>query len=147
MNATMRRFAPIIAIIIGIVFIAVGVVKYSGTVSGSKTRTEVAEGTVVGLEEMESQDSDGYTDYTYAPVIEFFDTNGTKHEVVSPLGEEEGKYEVGQSIKVHYDPADPEGNFMPDGAEGTIKLITIGLIVAGVVILFGSVLRIIRGVR
>ena len=84
MNATMRRFAPIIAIIIGIVFIAVGVVKYSGTVSGSKTRTEVAEGTVVGLEEMESQDSDGFTDYTYAPVIDAVQEDEDIHFYTAP---------------------------------------------------------------
>lgn len=66
------------------------------------------EGVVIGMhEELDTQDDDGGDGYYYYPEIEFEDAFGVTHRFRSRLGTGAPAYEVGDSVPVLYDLADP----------------------------------------
>lgn len=60
-------------------------------------------GTVIEL--ARSRNSDG--DVTYRPIVEFFDSNRTRHEFTGQVGSSPPSYSVGEKVEVIYPPGEP----------------------------------------
>jgi hypothetical protein len=65
------------------------------------------DGEVVRLEQSQSRGRYGYG-YTYAPVFSFTSIDGLTHTVTSDVGSSPAGFDVGDSVRVRYDPANPQ---------------------------------------
>lgn len=99
--------------IISAVFSAVGVgmlvasfFVFSNTTSFIRRAVE-ANGKVTDLERSRSSSSSG-SSTTYRPVVEFTTATGKRIEFVSSVGSSPPSHRVGESVKVLYNPADPQ---------------------------------------
>jgi hypothetical protein len=63
------------------------------------------DGEVVRLEQSQSR---GRYGYTYAPVFSFTSIDGLTHTVTSEVGSSPAGFDVGDSVRVRYDPANPQ---------------------------------------
>jgi hypothetical protein len=91
-----------------------------------------AEGTVIGLVESESTDSDGRRHRTYHPAVEFRLPSGEVRRFTSDAGASPPDHEIGERVTVLYEREDPEDARLP----GTFALWGIAIIPA----VFGAVL-------
>lgn len=93
---------------IGAVFLVVGVGMLAGAAFAERsarqfeTEAIAASGTVIDLSRRSSDDG-----YTYAPVVEWFDGAGTRHEFVGSVASSPPSYEVGESVAVRYRAGQP----------------------------------------
>lgn len=127
---------------IGIGFLLIGLLGGSFSEKQAAKRTATAQGLIVDVEERTSRDSDGYTSTSYFPVIEFEDSDHVRHRATQNVSS--GRYQVGASVEVQYEPTDPEGNFvMTDDADTSGFLATFFSIFGGVFALLGLILFIV----
>jgi hypothetical protein len=68
-------------------------------------RSSEVDGEVIRLEQSKSRDRYGYT---YAPVFSFTSIDGLTHTVTSDVGSSPAGFDVGDSVRVRYDPANPQ---------------------------------------
>ena len=92
-------------IIIGIVFLAVGIFMFVKGNAQAKRCTEEAVGKVVEMHEDVSTDSDGQITYTYYPIIEY--TAGDK-TVSKQSDTGSSNYKINDSVTILYNPDNVE---------------------------------------
>jgi len=95
-------------LLIGIVFIILGFISLKKSQhlnkNGIKTLAKV-----VKVEKVKSQDEDGYTKYSYRPLLSFKDENQVEHEFKSDVSSgNKRKYHEGDEIEIVYDPENSE---------------------------------------
>jgi hypothetical protein len=92
-------------------FLVVGpcAVVYS-IVSIMRTRSFIRRSVEVNGEviRLERSPDRGRYGYTYAPVFSFTSADGVMHTVTSDVGSSPAGFDVGDSVRVRYDPADPQ---------------------------------------
>lgn len=97
-----QLIAPLILLLFGLVFFAIG----SGLTYRQRTLEKQGietQGVVVSLQE--NYDSDGST---YTPVIQFKTTNGQSVEFLSSYSSSPPDYKVGEQVTVVYPPEQPD---------------------------------------
>jgi hypothetical protein len=65
-------------------------------------------GEVVNYSEHDSTDDDGKTTHMYTPVIRFATADGTSVEKANDISSSRREYQLGQRVKVLYNPENPE---------------------------------------
>ena len=110
----------------------------------SRFGTGEAKATVIMLDEAYSEDEDGHKSKVYAPVVEYTVGDETYTEM-SPVHRSPCKFTVGQTVMVHYDPADPHVMII-EGDDGTKFLYILFMGMGGFFALIGLVFDI-SGVR
>ena len=123
----MRRF---LLIIFAILFIGIGIFVLVQGNALAKRCTQEAVGTVVNVVREESTDSDGFTQYTYIPVIEYKAGERTITKQ-SSKGSGAPEYQINDTIDILYNPNNVE-EFIIKGESNTlfgIVFIVIGIIV------------------
>jgi hypothetical protein len=102
-------FTSILAvfILVGAFFIGLGV-RSLVTTQRFLAKASTADGVVVRLDKVveRSREGDRYT--LYYPVVRFVTASGQVVEYSDDLGEDPPAYRVGDSVRVLYDPADPQ---------------------------------------
>jgi Protein of unknown function (DUF3592) len=91
-------------LIVGSCAVVYSLVSIAQTSAFIRRSVEV-DGEVIQLER--SQDRDRYG-YTYAPVFTFTAMDGSMHTVTSDVGSSPPGFSIGDSVRVRYDPANPE---------------------------------------
>jgi hypothetical protein len=112
---------------IGIVMI-VGALQLRSHTANFLREASVAQGTVVDLRRSTSHDSRSF----YHPVVQFNAADGTAVEFVSSAGSDPPSYAKGETVKVFYQPTNPNGAMI----NGTFSLWGGSLIVGGLGTLF-----------
>ncbi|MBV9417101.1 MAG: DUF3592 domain-containing protein [Solirubrobacterales bacterium] len=116
MSTATAIFAAIAAV--GLVFVVIGATLLSGTARFRRTAVS-ADATLVGLEAMTSQGTGASlpvgdammtdrTSVTYRPTVEFRTRDGERVRATSPIARNPAPGRVGDSVRVLYDPADPQ---------------------------------------
>lgn len=96
----------LLLLLAGPVLLGYAVVSYLRTVRFIRSSTEVA-GEVIRLEH--SRDRTGNSTYeSYAPVFSFTAADGKKRTVTSDVWSSPADFSVGESVRVRYDPANPQ---------------------------------------
>jgi hypothetical protein len=72
------------------------------------SRAVEAEGQVIGLDRSRSSSGSGSSSTTYRPVVEFTSATGKRIEFTSNVGSNPPSHRVGESVRVLYDPVDPD---------------------------------------
>lgn len=103
----MRLKNALFLAIFGIVFVAIGIYLLISGNELAKRCTEETVGTVVEIVREESTDSDGYTDYTYYPVIKYQANNQTVSKK-SSTGSGSSGYNVNDKVEILYNPNNVE---------------------------------------
>jgi hypothetical protein len=88
---------------VGALEVAIGVFLYLRTTDFSRRRPTLRE-PLRGFEESYSSD----TGTSYMPVVEFTGADGEKRKFTDSMASDPPGYEVGETVPVKYDPADPE---------------------------------------
>ena len=106
-----------------------------------KATAHPAIGEVVSYVEYDSTDSDGRTSHMYDPVIRFTTADERVIEQRSGMGSSPRPYNVGQRLKVLYDPAKPEeykinSPFQIYFVAGVLGFIGIIFVIVGLVVGF-----------
>ncbi len=102
-----KRKAGVALILVGPLLLLFGVLSYFSTRSFLEG-AEKADGVIVRLEEEADDDDDDDDDSVmYRPVYTFTDAAGNEHTVRSDTSSDSPQYDVGDRVKVLYDPADP----------------------------------------
>lgn len=95
-------------LITGLAFILAGVYMYADIFNfGKGVRT--TEGTVFSLMKSEHSRSGSTAKVAYYPIVEFT-VGKTKYKFLSNTGSGFGSYEVGQTVRVNYDPKNPSNS-------------------------------------
>lgn len=89
-----------------------------------------ASGTVTGMSQSESTDSNGFTSTTYCPDVEFTTTDGVTIEVNTNECSSPPAYDTGDSVDLKYNPADPHEVQLKGGVMQTLSLV-FGIVFGG----------------
>ena len=123
----------LIALLIGIIFIGVGVFMYFKNDELQKVCTEEATATVIDMKEEINTDTDSITDYLYYPILEFNDGNKDV-QVKSPTGSSSPAYNINDKIEILYNPNNSK-EFIIKGDKSSnifsIVFACLGLIISG----------------
>ena len=106
----MRVIGNLIVPLVGLVFLGLGL-WWGWDAWTFVQRAQPAQAKVERFEERTKKKRVSGTTRTrtyYAPVFTFQDAKGASHTVTSDTGSGKPAYEVGQPIRVLYDPADPQ---------------------------------------
>lgn len=127
----MKRF---VALIVGIVFVAVGVYMYINHKNLVKNCTVETTATVIDMEERYSADDNG-GNYMYYPIIEY---NVERNTIKSTMTEGAAGpiYSYGEKITILYNPNKVE-EYLVKGDKMSNVLSYIFIIVGGLVTIFG----------
>ena len=128
----MQRF---MCLIVGVIFLAVGVFMFVRNNRLEKNCTAEAQATVVDMKEEVNTDSDAATNYTYYPIVEY--TAGeTAVRAVMDDGSSTPAYDIGEKVTILYNP-NKINEFMVKGAISS-KIISYVLMALGALIsIFG----------
>lgn len=96
----MQRF---LGLIMGVLFVAVGVFMYIKNDSLAKNCTMESEATVVDMKQDFSSDSDSTSSYIYYPIIEY-QANDETVRVTMDQGSSTPAYQINDKITVMYNP-------------------------------------------
>ena len=125
----------IIFTLVGVVFLIVGIVIMNNSQKKAKACTGEAKATVIRLDEAYHEDDEGHKSKVYAPVVEYT-VGGETYTEMSPVHSSPCNFTVGQTVMVHYDPADPHVMIL-EGDNGTKMLYIIFIAVGGFFTLLG----------
>lgn len=132
----MKKFVPLI---VGLVFVGVGIFMYSNNQRLAKVCTVETEAVVVDMKEELQSDSD-VTGYIYYPIVEYR-AGDEKIETTMSMGSSTPAYRIGERIDILYNP-DKVTEFIvkDDKSSNILSYILIGagilVTVLGVVTLF-----------
>ena len=125
----MNRFLPLI---VGIVFVGVGIFLYTHGAHLKKVCTSSNQATVVDFEQDIDNESNSIT---YYPIVEY-EVNGKKYNSRYSTGDTTHKYSVGQKITILYNPDNPNEYYIEgDNSDNIGAYICIG--VGGLVTILG----------
>jgi hypothetical protein len=99
-------FVGVVFGVIGAVILIVGIVmliRERSFLHGAET----AEGTVIGTNPTSTTDSEGLSSMNYHAVVQFTSAGKTV-QFMDPLGTDPPTYREGDTVKVRYDPSDPD---------------------------------------
>ncbi len=134
----------VIFLLIGCPFMAVAAGTYYYT-TGSTADWVLVPGTVTGLRQSQSSDSDGFSSTTYCPNVTFTTADGEELEVNVAECSSPPAYETGDAVEVYYDPANPEAVRLKGGVAQTLGNVfaivfgVIGAVLAAVGVVLGLV--------
>ena len=133
----MQKF---MGIIVGVIFLAVGIFLFVKNANLNKNCTREAQATVVDMEEEYSAGEDD-TEYMYYPVIEY-QANGETVRVKMDQGSGAPAYEINEKITVLYNP-DNVKQFKVKGEKltGILSFAFMGL---GVLVTVGGVVMVLK---
>lgn len=128
----------ILIILFGLIFVGAGVFLFIKGNDLAKRCTASAEGTVTEIIAEDSTDDDGYTTYTYYPVIQYTveKKNVSKK---SSSGSNPSKYNVNDKVDILYDPNKVE-DYIIEG-DKTTNFFGIIFIVAGLAVAIIGVVK------
>ncbi len=109
----------VVLLLVGCPFAALGVGMYYYT-STSTANWVLVPGTVTGLSQSQSTDSDGFTTTLYCPDVAFTTADGEAIEVNVAECSSPPAYETGDAVELYYNPADPESVRLKGGVAQTI---------------------------
>jgi len=115
-------------LLVGIVFLTVGIIMLTKQLKSKKHNTATASATVVAYEEQVSHDADTGRSVSYFPVMRYW-AGGIWQEKRSDVGRGRKLYEIGQVLDVLYDPEHPE-NFIIAGDKST-AIVSVVIIIVG----------------
>jgi len=101
MRKRFERNTAIVLLVVGTLLLGVGIWLFMGKLEFVDHST-VADGIVTDLESSSSKNG-----RTYRPVVNFRDSGGQEQTFVSSMGSSPASYEVGESVKVRYEPGKP----------------------------------------
>lgn len=135
----MRRLVPLL---LSIVFIGLGIfVLVRGNALAKRCTVDVV-GTVVDITREETTDSDGFTEHTYYPIIEY-QAGDEKVTVKGTNGSNPSKYQEGDKIDLLYNP-DNVKEYIEKG-DNSSNIIGIILIVVGILVFFMGIKTLLLG--
>ena len=123
----------IIALLIGIIFIGVGVFMYFKNGELQKVCTEEATATVIDIKEELNTDTDGMADYLYYPILEFNDGNKDV-QVKSSTGSSSPAYNINDKVEILFNPNNSKEYIIKGDKSSNIFSIVfacLGLLVSG----------------
>lgn len=123
---------------LGLVFSLVALGIKGSLKNKLKNCTSQTSGTIIDLKR-HSSGSSGNHQTSYHPVIQFVTENGKTIVKESSFGGSKTRYQIGQNIKLFYNPDNPDEFYMPDDNIPKIltlvfSLVGIGMILLGVII-------------
>ena len=137
MQNIFQRFG---ALIIGIIFLAVGGVMYFQNSHLAQVCTAEAEATVVNMDEEFTGDTDSSSGYMYYPILEYT-VNDEAIRVRLDSGSSTPAYSINDKLAILYNPDNTQEFMLKDNAFGSIfPLVFIGL--GAIVTIAGIVLAI-----
>lgn len=111
----LRHVVPLIVLVIGTVWSVIAANDISARID---RMTSVAGGTIVEVETRVHKDDDGDEETTYRPIVEFEDSDHIGHKAKSLYASKSsGRYRVGKSVSILYDPMDADGRCILRGEE------------------------------
>ena len=128
----------IFVILFGLLFIGVGAFMLIIGNDLAKRCTASAEGTVVEIITEDSTDDDGFTQYTYYPVIQY-SVDGKNVSKKSSSGSNPSKYNVNDKVDILYDPNKIE-DYIIEG-DKTTSFFGLIFIVAGIAVAIIGVIK------
>ena len=128
----------IFIILFGLIFVGVGAFMLIKGNDLAKRCTASAEGTVIEIITEDSTDSDGFTTYTYYPVIQYT-VDGKTVSKKSSSGSNPSKYNVNDKVDVLYDPNKVEDYIIK--GDKTTSFFGIIFIVAGIAVAIIGVIK------
>lgn len=130
----------IFIILFGLIFIGVGVFMLIKDNDLAKRCTASAEGTVVEIisEESTHTEDDGFTQYTYYPVIQYI-VEGKTVSKKSSSGSNPSKYNVNDKVDILYDPNKVE-DYIIEG-DKTTSFLGVIFVVAGIAVAIIGVIK------
>ena len=128
----------IFVILFGLIFIGVGVFMLIKGNNLAKRCTASAEGTVVEIITEDATDDDGFTTYTYYPVIQYI-ANGKIVSKKSSSGSNPSKYNLNDRVDILYDPNKVE-DYIIEG-DKTTSFLGLIFIVAGLAVAIIGVIK------
>ena len=131
----------LLLILVGILFVAVGIYLFATGQGLAKRCTEETKGTVVEIKREESTDADGDTSYSYYPVIEYKAGEKTLTKK-SNLGTSQSKYRINDKIDIKYNPNKVE-EFIIKG-DNSSNFMGIAFIVAGAFVTIAGIVKFLR---
>ena len=132
----MKKFG---VLLVGIIFIAVGIFMYYKNEYLTKNCTEEATATVVGMKE-DYEIEDGNTRYIYYPIIEY-NANEKTTQTTLESGSNPPSYSVNDKIEILYNPNKVEEFKLKDDKTSSIityVIIGLGIVISicGIVVIF-----------
>lgn len=110
--------------------LAVSALLYA-VVSAPPQEWVLVNGTVTGMVERESYDSDSGYSTTYCPAVEYTTTDGQTVEIDLNECSSPPMYSTGDAVEVYYNPANPESARLKGGVMevvGTVFVVVLGAI-------------------
>jgi hypothetical protein len=105
-------------------------------------------GTITGLAQDESVDTDGFQSLTYCPYVEYTTLEGETLEVLLSECANPPAYEVGDTVEVYYDPSQPRSVQLKGGVRQWVGNISAGVFggLGGCLSVLGLALIVVAGV-
>ena len=128
----------ILVILFGLIFAGIGVFILIKGNDLARRCTVSTEGTVVEIITEDSTDDDGFTTYTYYPVIQYI-ANGKIVSKKSSSGSNPSKYNLNDRVDILYDPNKVE-DYIIEG-DKTTSFLGIIFIVAGLAVAIIGVIK------
>ena len=128
----------IFIILFGLIFIGVGVFMLIKDNDLAKRCTASEEGTVVEIITEDSTDDDGFTQYTYYPVIQYT-VDGKTVSKKSSSGSNPSKYNVNDKVDILYDPNKVEDYIIK--GDKTTSFLGVIFVVAGIAVAIIGVIK------
>ena len=130
MNSKKESILPcMLFLLVGIIFVAAGILVMKQGDNLKKRCTEETIGTVVEVVcETSYSETENQYSYTYYPVIEYQVGDRTISQI-SRAGQNPPKYQVGQQVEIYYNPNDVEEYIIK--GDSTPQFFGIGFIVLG----------------
>ena len=123
-------------VIVGFVFLGIGIGTLVKKRKGYKVCTAVTTGSVKEfVRHVHSASHTSMDPKICYPVIEFY-ANGQNYEVRSSYGTTKPRFEIGQKVEIHYNPAKPSDFFIE--GDSIPKKLSIAFILAGTGAIIGA---------
>lgn len=119
---------------IGLIFLLVSLGIKNYIKKKIKTCTFETIGTIIDLKRRVSG-SAGSVQTSYHPVIQYSTEYGKSIVKESSFGGSEARYKIGQTIRVFYDPSNPEEFYLPDDNIAKIVTLVFSLVGIGMIII------------
>ncbi len=130
---------PLIFLITGAILLIAGLFSIFIAAGKNKTCTATTTGVVTALEPRKKQNihsGDKIPTYTWVPTYEYV-VDGQTMMYRSNIGRQEGKFSLGQTVTVRYDPGQPDRAYVPEEQAFSVFLLLSAI--GGVLLAVGAV--------